>query len=291
MQYCPHCGKSYVDNSKAFHKHVTYCPHNKELVAFRALCTQASEQIEQVRLTATSLSEFLLAIIPIYQTIGININISYYPHEYVIYQHYQNTYPAYRGNIIGEAQITNRLIFKREPKETMEFNRLVGYWFNYFIPEAPNLEWLGSDVIKLTRFPAAYELFERNGIEQLEVRDKELSTAWSAFNSRLLDTYNRKVWSDSLLNQIENLTKNLESALKQIKSADLRQRSNLRQATYAENRPEALANISKPYNVPITPALSTFVPSDKDVQESYIKLLAHLEKYNNFVSNNPELFI
>lgn len=291
MQYCPHCGKSYVDYSKAFHKHVTYCPHNKELVAFRALCIQATEQIEQVRLTATSLSEFLLAIQPIYQTIGININISYYPHEYTIYQHYQYTYPAYKGKIKGEAQITNPLIFKREPKETMEFDRLAGYWSNYFIPEAPKLEWLGSDVIKLTQLPAAYELFERNGMEQLEVHDKELNTSWTAFNNVLLDTYKRKTWSDSLLNQIENLTKDLELALKHIKSANSLHRSNLRQAVYAENRPEALANINKPYNFPITPALSTFVPSDKDVQESYTKLLTHLEKYNKFVANNPELFI
>lgn len=291
MQYCPHCGKSYVDNSKTFHKHVTYCPHNKELIAFRALCTQASEQIEQVRLTATSLSEFLLAIIPIYQTIGVNINISYYPHEYLIYQHYQGTYPAYKGRIKGEAQITNPLIFRHEPKETMEFDRLVGYWSNSFISEAPKLEWLGSDVIKLTQLPSAYELFERNGREQLEVCDKELNTSWTAFNNELLGMYNRKAWSDSLLNQIENLTKDLELALKEIKSADSLHRSNLRQAVYAENRPEALANISKPHNVPITPALSTFVPSDKGVQESYTKLLTHLEKYNNFVSNNPELFI
>jgi hypothetical protein len=280
--HCPYCNKAYKSVS-AYRKHVNSCDASPERQKLFADLAIASTDIENARLTAKDLPEFLFALSKAMATVGIKINYEQIPDLVLMHSGY-----GYDKEIKGTISVPKNLLTKGyTPSYVNNFNDLCRNY--YFIPGFPNLEkfrWWGTNYLEA--LPAVAAQIKNNPIKQIDEHLVKVNTAITNYNDLVVNTASRLINDDPTIIEISAQKAQIQKALKLLDTIASSRKAEITSSVRNNriNDKDLIANsIPSFYN-----HLST-LEVDLFAKEELEKVKNITKKANDYIAKYPELWL
>ena len=281
LMYCPHCNKAYKSPS-AYHKHVDTCSVSPERLQLFADLVTMGTNIENARLVAKDLPEFLFALSKAMAVVGIKIDYEKIPILVLTQSGY-----GYTDDVRAKISVPKTLLAKGYPSSFVSsFSDLCRKY--YFIPGFPDLDGFRWHSTYLKSLPAIAAQIKNDPIKQIDEHLVKINSAVTNYNTIVNNTANGLIYNDATIKEITKQKNEIQKVLKHLNTIESNRKAEIT-SSVRNNRikKEELTadNIPDFYN-----HLSTFTV-DLFVKEELEKVKTTVKKANDYLSKYPELWL